>query len=146
MPVETDVDTAYAMVSDPTAMARLASEVVDARWLEGGPAAVGARFRGYNRNGRRCWTTTWRVTDADRSTYAYEVYAPVGIRISRWQYDVERAPTAGTCVVTETNWIKVPGWFVPIAIATTGVSDRPEANRAHIGGTLARLEDHLETN
>ncbi|MFE6686213.1 SRPBCC family protein [Streptomyces sp. NPDC057743] len=137
---------AYAVVSDPTVMVRFAEEAYRARWLGGatGPA-VGARFQGWNRNGLRRWATRCRVTDAEPAQrFAYEVTAtPFGIPISRWQYDIE--PTADGCTVTETNWMRVPLWFIPAAILITGVLDRRSANGTHIGSTLERLKAHLES-
>ncbi|MGW9046997.1 SRPBCC family protein [Streptomyces lydicus] len=67
----------------------------------------GARFRGHNRNGLRRWVTTSRITDADPGRrFAYEVTAPLGVPVSRWQYDI--APSAKGCTVTETTWTRGP--------------------------------------
>lgn len=136
---------AYRIISDPPVMVRFAEEAHRARWLDGatGPA-VGARFQGCNRNGLHRWVTTCRVTDAETDRrFAYEVSAsPLRIPISRWQYDIE--PTAEGCTITETNWLRIPLWFIPFAIAITGVLDRIGANGAHIATTLERLKGHLE--
>ncbi|WP_314173999.1 SRPBCC family protein [Streptomyces winkii] len=137
---------AYRVISDPPVLTRLAEEAHSARWLGGtDTASVGARFRGYNRNGLRRWATTCRVTDAAPGrSFAYEVTAsPLRIPISRWQYDIE--PTEQGCTVTETNWLRVPLWFIPFAILVTGVADRIGANSAHITTTLGRLKAHLES-
>ncbi|KUJ67137.1 polyketide cyclase [Streptomyces albus subsp. albus] len=136
---------AYRVISDPLAMARLAEEAHRARWLHGATTArVGARFRGYNRNGFRRWVTTCRITDADPDRcFAYEVTAsPLRIPIARWCYDIE--PTTEGCAVTETTWLRAPLWFIPIAMLVTGIVDRPGANGAHIATTLQRLKRHLE--
>ncbi|GAB7028821.1 SRPBCC family protein [Streptomyces sp. NPDC021749] len=135
----------YRVVSDPPVMIRLAAEAHRARWLGGATApAVGARFRGHNRNGLRRWITTCRITDADPGRcFAYEVTAALGVPISRWQYDI--APTAEGCTVTETSWMRVPLWFIPFAILITGVFDRIGANHTNIGTTLQRLKHHLES-
>ncbi|MWA07046.1 SRPBCC family protein [Actinomadura sp. LD22] len=138
-------DEVYRVISDPPSMALLAEETHSARWLDGatGPA-VGARFRGYNRNGLRRWSTTCSITDADPGRrFAYEVAAPFNIPISRWQYDIE--PTADGCRVTETNWLRVPTWFLPFGILITGVADRASTNDANIAATLRSLKAHLET-
>ncbi len=135
----------YRIISDPTVMTGFAEEAYRARWLDGATApAVGARFRGYNRKGLRRWVTMCRVTDADLDRcFAYEVATiPLRVPISRWQYDI--APTADGCVVTETNWLRVPLWFIPFAITVTGTVDRMGANNAHIVTTLDRLKAHLE--
>ncbi|GAU65831.1 hypothetical protein SSP35_02_01980 [Streptomyces sp. NBRC 110611] len=136
---------AYAVISDPTAMVRFAEEAYRARWLDGATrAAVGARFQGWNRNGRRRWATRCRITDADPARrFAYEVTAtPLAVPISRWQYDI--TPTEEGCTVTETNWMRVPLWFIPVAVLITGVRDRMGANGTYISTTLDRLKAHLE--
>ncbi|MFI0905603.1 SRPBCC family protein [Streptomyces sioyaensis] len=126
-------------------MIRLVEEAHRARWLGGATApAVGARFRGYHRNGLRRWVTTCRITDADPSRcLAYEVTAPLGVPISRWQYEI--ASTAEGCIVTETNWMRAPLWFVPLAILVTGIFDRIGVNSTNISATLQRLKHHLES-
>ena len=93
----------YRVISDPPVMITFAEEAHGARWLRGATAAaVGARFIGYNRNGLRRWFTICRITDADPGRrFAYEVTAPPGIPISRWQYDIEATAegrTAATAV------------------------------------------------
>ena len=144
--IRTSPAEAYGIISNPPVLTSFAEEAHGARWLDGvDTAAVGARFRGYNRNGMRRWATTCRVTDADPDRrFAYEVTAsPLRIPISRWQYDIEPSPEG--CTVTETNWLRVPLWFIPFAILITGVSDRIGANNAHITSTLERLKTHLES-
>jgi hypothetical protein len=135
----------YRIVSDPPVMITFAEEAYRARWLGGATeAAVGARFRGYNRKGRRRWFTDCTITDAERDErFAYHVATPFRLPISRWQYDIEPSPEG--CTVTETNWLRVPLWFIPFAIVITGVPDRIGANNAHITSTLERLKTHLES-
>lgn len=137
----------YRLVSDPTVMVQFADEVFRCRWVgDATEAAVGVKFRGANRNGWRRWTTTCRITDAEPGRrFAYEVVAtPFRVPISRWQYDLR--PGDDGCTVTESSWLHVPKWFVPIAIGITGEPDRPGANNAHIAATLRRLKDHLESS
>lgn len=143
--IRTTPADAYRVVSDPPVMIRLGEEAHRARWLGGATAAaVGARFRGHNRNGLRRWSTNCRITDADPGRrFAYEVTAPLGVPISRWQYDI--APAAEGCTVTETNWLRAPLWFLPLAILVTGVSDRIGVNNTNIGTTLQHLRQHLES-
>ncbi|WP_285625344.1 SRPBCC family protein [Actinoallomurus iriomotensis] len=137
-------DEAYSVISDPPSMALLAEETYSARWLDGVNApAVGARFRGYNRNGPRRWATTCSITDADPGRrFAYEVTAPFNVPVSRWQYDIEA--TADGCKVTETSWVRVPRWFIPFSIAFTGVANRGGVNGANIAATLRHLKAYLE--
>ncbi|MGH3762257.1 SRPBCC family protein [Actinophytocola sp.] len=134
----------YRLVSDPTVMVDFAEEVYRVRRRGGaGPATVGARFTGTNRNGWRRWTTTCRVTEAEPGRrFAYEVDTPFKVPISRWEYDLR--PDGAGCRVTETSWLRVPRWFVPIAIWITGEPDRAAANTANIATTLGRLKAHVE--
>ncbi|WP_344271897.1 SRPBCC family protein [Actinomadura napierensis] len=136
----------YRIVSDPTVMITFAEEAYRARWLgRTTRAAVGARFRGYNRKGRRRWFTNCTVTDVrENERFAYDVDTPFGLPISRWQYDITPAEDGGGCTVTETNWLRVPPWFIPLAIALTGTADRPAHNTRNIATTLGRLKAHLE--
>ncbi|SDC17881.1 SRPBCC family protein [Actinokineospora iranica] len=142
--VDAGADEVYRVISDPPVMARLGEEIADAQWLDGaGSAAVGVKFKGINRNGRRRWDTICEITDADHGRrFAYEVRTSFRVPISRWQYDIE--PVGDGCRVTETNWLRAPLWFLPIAILVTGVLNRIEHNRANIATTLNRLKQHLE--
>ncbi|WP_019634774.1 SRPBCC family protein [Actinomadura atramentaria] len=136
---------AYAVVSDPPLMASFAEEAFRAEWLGGIPGpAVGARFRGHNRNGRRRWSTVCTVTHAEPGRrFGYDVDTAFGLPISHWRYDVE--PAGDGCVVTERVWLRVPLWFIPLAMLITGVVNRPGANKRNIATTLDRLKTHLES-
>lgn len=135
----------YRLVSDPVAMAGLAEEFYKARWIRGARgAAVGNWFSGSNRNGWRRWVTHAEVTEADPGRrFAYRVRTPFFVPISRWEYDI--APVGDGSRVTVTNWLRVPGWFVPIAIFITGQPDRAGTNTANITTTLRRLKEDLES-
>ncbi|GAA2632052.1 SRPBCC family protein [Actinomadura fulvescens] len=143
--INASADEVFAVVSDPAAMAAFAEELVAVRWLHGATeAALGARFEGLNRNGVRRWRTVCEVIELEPGRrFAYDVSTKSQIPISRWRYDVEPA-SDGTCVVTESNWARVPLWFIPLAMAVTGVINRPAANAAHIATTLNRLKSHVE--
>src|SRR6266536_1499983 len=125
-------EEAYRLISDPPVMARFAEEFYRARWLGGatGPA-VGVRFRGSNRNGRRRWFTTCTITEAEPGRrFVYEVSTPFKVPISRWEYDLE--PTDKGCVVIERSYFRVPPWFIPFAILITGEPDRRAVNQTNI--------------
>jgi hypothetical protein len=139
----------FAVVGDPLAMARLGAEVHEARWLDGATSpAVGARFRGINRNGPRRWSTVCRVTDFEPGRrFGYDVTVEVGsvvrMPISRWQYDLE--PTDAGCLLTESNWIRTPTWLATLTGPVTGRPDRLAANQSHIELTLQRVGELLES-
>ncbi|WP_033289955.1 SRPBCC family protein [Amycolatopsis jejuensis] len=141
--VDASPEAVYALVSDPAALAGVTAEYWRHRWLGGatGPA-VGERFRGSNRRGLRRWTTTVTITAADAGRrYAFNVdLGPVPI--SRWEYVIE--PSGAGCRVTESTWDRRPPWFLPLALAATGVRDRAATNRANIAETLARVKSAVE--
>jgi uncharacterized protein YndB with AHSA1/START domain len=134
----------YRLVSDPTVMVDFAEEVVSVRWLgKARQAGVGVKFRGSNRNGWRRWVTTCTITEAKPGQrFVYEVRTPFMVPISRWEFEL--AETGDGCKVTESSWLRVPNWFIPIAIFITGHPDRPGVNRNNIATTLQRLKEHVE--
>jgi uncharacterized protein YndB with AHSA1/START domain len=134
----------YGLVSDPVAMAAFAEEFYKARWIRGAKgAAVGNWFSGSNRNGWRRWWTHAQVTEAEPGRrFAYRVRTPFLVPISRWEYEI--TPSGDGSRLTVTNWLRVPGWFVPIAIFITGQPDRAGTNSTNIATTLRRVKDHLE--
>jgi hypothetical protein len=142
--VDASPDEVYRVVSDPTVMVGFAEELYKVRWLRGAKeAAVGAWFAGTNRNGWRRWITHALVTEVEPGRrFVYQVRTPFLVPISRWEYDV--TPEGTGCRVTVTNWLRVPRWFVPMAILITGEPDRAGTNSANIATTLRRLKAHCE--
>ncbi|KID28541.1 Polyketide cyclase / dehydrase and lipid transport [Prauserella sp. Am3] len=147
--VDAAPEQVYALVSDPGVLAELAGEYEGHRWLGGATeAAVGARFRGRNRNGFRRWSTTSTITDAaEGERFAFEV--SVGpLRISRWQYDIEpdgdiEQDGAG-CRVVERTWDRRPGWARVVTGTLIGISDRRGLNQRNMEKTLAALKRRAE--
>ncbi len=138
-------ETVWALVSDLPRMGEWSDENQGGEWIKGatGPA-VGARFRGANRNGFRRWKTLVTVTDAEPGErFAFDVTL-VGLPISSWAYDIE--PTEQGCRVTERWTDRRPGWFGPIARVATGVSDRAEHTRVGMTDTLERVAAAAEAN
>ena len=83
--VHAPATSVYELVSDLPRMGELSNENVGGRWLGDatGPA-VGARFRGHNRNGLRRWSTTAKVVVADRGReFTFDV-SYYGVPVSRW--------------------------------------------------------------
>jgi hypothetical protein len=136
-------EAVYDLVSDLPGMGSLSPENAGGRWLGGatGPA-VGARFRGTNRNGWRRWSTTVEVEAAEAGRrFAFRVsYA--GIPVSRWCYDL--VPAEGGVTVTETWTDRRPGWFKAPAGLFTGVMNREESTGQGIEHTLAALKAAAE--
>jgi uncharacterized protein YndB with AHSA1/START domain len=110
----------WAMVADVTRMPEWSPENEGGTWVGGatGPA-VGAKFKGTNRNGKRKWNTVATVVDADAGRrFSFRVDAAF-VKVSEWSYDFE--PTANGCRVTETWTERRPGYFKKISELATGV-------------------------
>ncbi|OXM42455.1 SRPBCC family protein [Amycolatopsis alba] len=137
-------DKVYRLVSDPVAMAECTEELRKARWIRGATEArVGNWFAGSNRNGLRRWVTHAEIVEAEAGRrFAYRVRTPFFVPISRWEYDIK--PDGDGSRVTVTNWLRVPRWFIPMAIFITGEPDRAGINQANIAATLLRVKARLE--
>jgi hypothetical protein len=123
-------------------MGRLSPENTGGSWQRGatGPA-VGAVFKGRNRNGVRRWSTTVRVVQSSPgSRFAFAVSSYLGIPVSEWSYDI--VPTGdGGCDVTETWADRRPRWFKGPAGLATGVLHRDDTSTAaNLEQTLAALK------
>lgn len=137
-------DRVWALVSDLPAMGELSSENVGGRWVGGatGPA-VGARFKGRNRNGLRRWSTSVTVTRCEPAKHFAFSVSYLGIPVSEWSYDLQ--PTPAGCRVTEGWSDRRPGWFKKPGGLATGVPDRGEGTvGAVIEDTLAKVKQKAE--
>ena len=143
--VQAPAEKVWALVSDLPSMGELSPENTGGRWTGGatGPA-VGARFKGSNRNGFRRWSTTVQVTRCEPGrAFAFDV-SYLGIPVATWSYDV--VPDGpGACTVTE-GWVdRRPGWFKKPAGLATGVVDRGDATVGEgMERTLAALKQAAE--
>lgn len=142
--IKAPADRVWELVSDLPRMGEWSNENVGGKWLgdASGPA-LGAVFRGNNRNGLRRWSTRVKVVEAEPGRcFAFDVDL-VGVPISHWSYELE--PTADGCRVTETWADRRPGWFRPLAHLATGVSDRAEHTSDGMTLTLERVAAAAET-
>jgi hypothetical protein len=142
--VRAPAEQVWALVSDLPGMGALSPENTGGRWLGGaeGPA-VGARFRGHNRNGWRRWSTTVTVTRCEPGrSFAFAVsYA--GIPVAEWSYDL--VAEEGGCLLTERWEDRRPAWFKRPAGLATGVLDRGEdTTGANMERTLAAVKQTAE--
>jgi uncharacterized protein YndB with AHSA1/START domain len=131
-------DEVYAVVADPAVMATLSPECYRVRWLgDATVPRVGARFRGFNRNGAFRWWTTATVTAADpERRFAYRV-SMLGIAVADWSYDLQPAGD-GTLVRESTTDHRSP-LLAATSVLGTGVRDRETRNREGMRTTLERL-------
>ena len=135
----------WSLVSDLPRMGEFSPENVGGLWVGGatGPA-VGARFRGTNRNGRRQWTTKVTVVECEPGRLlTFDVRTRFGVRVSRWSYRVE--PAGAGCRLSE-HWYRVGSWFVRrfLGPKVTGRADRPGFNVVSIERTLAAVKERAE--
>ncbi len=136
--VAAPAEVLYELVSDVTKMGSWSPETTSCRWLGAatGPA-VGARFRGANRQGWRRWSTTSTVVSAEPGhQFAFEVTLGP-FPISRWSYDF--VPEGDRCRLTETWTDLRQAWMVRISPVVMGVPDRAGHNREGMEATLANL-------
>jgi Polyketide cyclase / dehydrase and lipid transport len=140
--VELDADphAVWSVVTDLPRMGEFSPENIGGRWVRGwtGPA-LGARFRGTNRNGAKLWWTRVKVVEFEPDRlFTFDVRSPFGVRVSRWSYVI--TPTTAGCRLTE-NWYRVGNWFVRryLGPRVTGQADRPGFNVHSIEHTLAAV-------
>lgn len=134
----------WAIVTDLPNMGDLSPENVGGRWLDGatGPA-LGARFRGVNRNGKLQWWTRVKVIGCEQDRwFQFDVRSAFGMLVSRWAYEI--APTEDGCRLTE-HWYRVGNKFVQryLGPKVTGQADRPAFNEFSIEQTLAGVARKL---
>jgi hypothetical protein len=143
--IAADPHLVWSMVTDLSGMGELSPENIGGRWVDGatGPA-LGAKFRGVNRNGDRQWWTRVRVTVYEpERRFTFDVRSPFGVRVSRWSYEI--TPTSDGCLLTE-HWYRVGSWFVRrfLGPRVTGRADRPGYNTESIDHTLAAVKSRAE--
>jgi uncharacterized protein YndB with AHSA1/START domain len=133
----------YDMVADVTRMPEWSPEQAATKWVGGatGPA-VGARFRGTNRNGWRRWSTSCKVIDATRGKrFAFHV-SDYGLAVADWIYEFEPTPTG--CKLSEST-IDRRGFLIRFGGGpVTGVYNRAEHNLDGIRKTLAAIKAAAE--
>jgi hypothetical protein len=142
--IDASPETVYAIITNLATFAEVTEETGTMVWRKGGSAAVGAVFRGRNRNGFRRWSTTCTVTDAmPGERFGFDVKSGP-IPVAHWRYEIVPSDGGARCQVTESTWDHRPGWFRGPAGIATGSPDRTGANRVHIEATLRRLKERAE--
>jgi len=133
----------WDLISDLTRMGEWSPENEGGTWLKGAEgAAVGAKFRGANRNGKRRWKTVATVINADPAERLTFRTAVLGLPDAEWSYVLE--PTELGCRVTESFTDQRPGWLKPVSAVVSGVKDRESHNRSGMQQTLVRLAQAAE--
>ena len=135
----------YALVSDITRMGEWSPETVKTEWLDGatGPA-VGARFKGTNRNGIFRWSTKPRVLAADAGREFAFVTDLRGKDLTKWSYRFE--PDAGGTKVTESFELmnNTPGIIDFVEKYFMRIKDRKVDLEQGMQETLQRIKAAVE--
>lgn len=128
----------WALVTDLPRMGEWSPENQGGSWSKGatGPA-VGASFKGRNKNGKKSWGTTVIVNVCDEpSKFSFALMA-LGKNWCDWVYEIETTPTG--CKVTH-SWIDHRSTIADkLGKVVSGVSDRASHNRANMEVTLEKL-------
>src|SRR5580658_10237233 len=97
--IDAPAEKVWAMVSDLPRMGEWSPENVGGEWIRGasGPA-LGALFKGKNRNGFRRWSTTAKVVDCQPGSSFEIAITSLGVHVASWRYDFQE--TSGGCKVT----------------------------------------------
>ena len=143
--VEAPPEKVYELVSDVTRMGEWSPETRSATWIGGatGPA-VGARFRGRNRNGLAIWSTTPRVVAAEPGREFAFTTSWLRKDMTQWTYRME--PDGSGTRVTESfeMLMDVPWYFTASERWLMGVKDRKADLEANMAKTLERLKAVVE--
>ena len=138
-------EAVWSLLSDLTRMPEWSPELERLEWTGGatGPS-VGAAFKGHNRIGSRKWSTTGTIVVADPPReLAWDVTAPLGLKVARWRYVVEPIDEL-SCRVTASTEDQRAGWFKRLTVLATGVKDRGAHNAAGMRETLERIRAAAE--
>jgi Polyketide cyclase / dehydrase and lipid transport len=129
----------YALISDLPRMGEWSPENIGGKWLRGAScAAVGATFKGENRQGSKSWSTKVTITDAEPGkTFAFTVTAGP-LSVAEWRYDL--AADGASTTVTETWRDRRNPVLKRLGGIVAGVSDRATYTQVSINTTLAALK------
>ena len=141
--INAPADAVYALVSDPMRMAEWSPECVRCRWVGGAQhAAVGVRFRGTSRKGRRQWTTTSAIAEMrPDEVFAWEV-TYFRQAVARWEYRLE--PNDGGVTLIESVEDRRGRLLRTVSPLITGSSDRDQRNADTMETTLEAVKAAAE--
>jgi Polyketide cyclase / dehydrase and lipid transport len=129
-------EVVWDLVADVTRMGEWSTENVGGSWAKGsvGPA-LGAVFKGSNKNGVRRWSTTCTVVACERGKVFEFAVSSGPLAVANWRYEFDPIPSG--CRVTESWCDKRVPWFAFVARV---MGDHSEAHaEQEMAATLARL-------
>jgi hypothetical protein len=139
--ISAPADRVYAIVADVTRMGERSPECYRCQWLDGAThAAVGARFKGFNRLGVLRWSTTCRIDSAEPGKeFAFTVLSGKGREETRWRYLLEAL--GATTRLTESYEFL---WCPAIARVAEVPFPRDKQLRRGLRQTLDRIKANAE--
>ena len=137
--------TVYDLVADPMRMAEWSPECVRCQWIDGATQpAVGARFRGTSRNGRRRWRTTSTIVEMrPAEMFAWDV-TYFGQPVARWEYRIE--PHAEGVELVESVEDRRGALLRAVSPYITGSPDRARRNADTMESTLQAVRAAAEAS
>ena len=143
--IDAPPEKVYALVSDITRMGEWSPETVKGEWLDGatGPA-VGARFKGSNKNGIFRWSTKPRVLAADDGREFAFVTDLRGNDLTKWSYRFD--PDGSGTKVTESFEMMAdqPGFITFVERTFMRIKDRKAQLERDMEATLERIKAAVE--
>jgi uncharacterized protein YndB with AHSA1/START domain len=141
--ISAPAELVWALVTDLPRMGEWSPENLGGEWVKGATgAAVGARFKGRNRNGSKAWSTSVKVNVVDAPKKFSFALMALGKNWCDWVYEI--TPSGAGCTVTH-SWIDHRSKFADrLGKLVSGVSDRAEHNRRNMEATLKNLKAAAE--
>lgn len=142
--INAPAEKVWSMVTDLPRMGEWSPENQGGEWAKGatGPA-IGAEFKGRNRNGKRQWSTVVKVNACEAPRKFSFGLMLLGRKWVDWVYEIE--PTAAGCRVTH-SWVDHRTKLMDrLGKVVSGVADRAEHNRRNMEVTLANLANAAES-
>ena len=141
--INAPADKVWSMVTDLPRKGEWSPENQGGEWAKGATgAAVGAVFKGTNKNGKKQWSTSVKVNQCDAPRKFSFGLMLLGKNWCDWIYEIE--PTATGCRVTH-SWVdhRTP-LSGTLGKWASGVADRATHNKANMEVTLANLKKAAE--
>jgi uncharacterized protein YndB with AHSA1/START domain len=128
----------WALVTDLPRMGEWSPENRGGTWLKGATgAAVGARFKGNNQNGKKNWSAAVTVNELEAPRKFSFALTVLGGQWCDWIYEIE--PTATGSRVTH-SWVDKRGKFSTwLGGKLSDVSDRSVHNLKNMTATLEAI-------
>jgi ligand-binding SRPBCC domain-containing protein len=139
--INAPAEKVWALVADLPRMGEWSPENTGGKWVKGaaGPA-LGAVFKGNNKNGVRRWSTTVTVVACEPSKVFEFAVTSGPLKVATWRYDFEQ--TDAGCRVTESWADQRKPWFLTVARVMGDHSARHAEKE--MAATLANLAAAVE--